>query len=70
MKSESINEDGSIEVTLAPNYKQMRPFNSPNTLRESETMVPAISVCLIKWAGWLLMRRRVMNEDRHVYQVV
>lgn len=70
MKSESINEDGSIEMTLAPNYKQMCLFNSLNTLWESETIAPEISICLIKSAGWILMRRRVMNEDRHVYQVV
>lgn len=32
MKSEPINEDGSMEVTLAPNYKQMCPVISPNTV--------------------------------------
>lgn len=70
MKAESINEDGSAEVTLAPNYKQMCPFNSLNTWWESETAAPQLPICLIKSTGWILMRGRVMNEDRHVYRDV
>lgn len=70
MKLESINMESSIEVTLAPNSKQMCPFNSLNTLQESETIAAEISIWLIKSAGLIMMRSRVMNEDGHIYQVV
>lgn len=48
----------------------MCPFNSLNTLWESETITAEISICLIKWAGLIMMRRGVMNEDRRVYRLV